>query len=196
MSPIRIVSLTILTFLLFAFGVFMQDGVFLLPLALFKPSLLLIVSICFLLQYKNIRLPEITLFVWALLWAGTSQFVLQLFISDKYYAFHKEQIETVKEFINLAFVCILFGWQIWCGFQINGFMRVLNWINASLVFTCLLLGLDQWILVPVLMWGLTLYSPKTKDTIHFAVAVYVLFITFSAALTAMYYGRESVLFAL
>jgi hypothetical protein len=135
MSPYRIISLTILTFLLFGFGVFLQDGVFLLPLALFKPSVLLVVLICLIPRYKSIHLPELVLLIWALLWAGTSQFVLQLFISNKYYELNRIQIDTVKEFVNLAFVCVLFGWQIWCGIQVKGFMRILNLVNASLVFT-------------------------------------------------------------
>ncbi|MFN6085095.1 MAG: hypothetical protein ACK476_09235, partial [Fluviicola sp.] len=55
-TPLKVVALTSLTFIMFAVGIYFQNGVFLLPLALFKPALFFVVVISLIPRIKSIRL--------------------------------------------------------------------------------------------------------------------------------------------
>lgn len=192
----KIVALTSLTFLMFALGIYFQNGVFLLPLALFKPALFFVVVLSLIPRYKTIRLAEVSLLVWTFLVAISSQFVLQFFYSEQEFEAKSETILDFQNLILLAAIAVLFGWQIWCSYQLKGLMRILNLINSIAFTACLLTGLTEWLIVPLIMWVLTFNSLFFKQTIHYAIAVFLLFIIASIVLTAMYYGSKPVILAL
>lgn len=192
----KIVALTSLTFLMFALGIYFQNGVFLLPLALFKPALFFVVVLSLIPRYKTIRLAEVTLLIWTFLVAISSQFVLQFFYSEQEFETKSDAILDFQNLILLAAITVLFGWQIWCAFQLKGLMRILNLINSCAFTACLLVGLTEWLIVPLIMWVLTFNSLFFKQTIHYAIAVFLLFIVVSIVLTAMYYGSKPVILAL
>lgn len=192
----KIVALTSLTFLMFALGIYFQNGVFLLPLALFKPALFFVVVLSLIPRYKTIRLAEVTLLIWTFLVAISSQFVLQFVYSEQEFETKSDAILDFQNLILLAAITVLFGWQIWCAFQLKGLMRILNLINSCAFIACLLVGLTEWLIVPLIMWVLTFNSLFFKQTIHYAIAVFLLFIVVSIVLTAMYYGSKPVILAL
>jgi glycosyltransferase involved in cell wall biosynthesis len=57
-TPLKVVALTSLTFIMFAVGIYFQNGVFLMPLALFKPALFFVVVISLIPRIKSIRLAD------------------------------------------------------------------------------------------------------------------------------------------
>ncbi|MFY8069870.1 MAG: hypothetical protein ACOVMG_07230 [Flavobacterium sp.] len=195
-TPLKVVALTSLTFIMFAVGIYFQNGVFLMPLALFKPALFFVVVISLIPRIKSIRLAEITLLIWTFLVAISSQFVLQFFYSEQEFETKSESILDFQNLILLAAIVVLFGWQIWCSFQLKGLMRILNLINAIAFTTCLLTGLTEWLIVPLIMWVVTFNSLFFKQTVHYAIAIFLLFIVASIVLTAMYYGSKPVILAL
>lgn len=189
----RIVLLAVLTAGMFGLSTYMKDGVFLLPLVLYKVGLFLVALILLIANKAKIRWQEGALLLWTFSLLLSSKFIYEILFSQSYLTEHHDQFLVFSTRCLLGFVVFFFVWQILIALQDKTNFRWLQIINASLIMICFFMNMFEWMIVPFWMWMLSVFLSRNENPLHKSMAGLYGFVFLSAWISALYFGKEAIL---
>jgi len=196
MDPVRIAIIAIMVFVILGISPLLGSGQFVLPIGLFKPAFFLILAIGLIVQKTKIKFSEATAFVWTLGLLLSSKFIFDIFWNGSlsedqinfYYGFH--------DFTNLVTYSFLLLWMLLIAWRENSRWSVLQVIGGIGFFCCLLLNLFEWTILPVSIWFGGMLLMKNRQTVDYALAVFLFFVVVSTWLSAYFFGVDTILLQL
>jgi len=192
MTSERIVLLSILTACIYATTIFAESGVFLLPFGLFKPALFLIAAILVIVN-KRFGWQELMLLLATFSLTLSSNVVLQIFISQSYYLKHQLEIKLFISWALLSFTIFLFVWQVLIAWKDKTQFRWLQMINGLVMLACIWTELYIWLIVPTMMWLMSVFLSRNENPMHKSMAGLLGFVIISSWCSALYFGKEAIL---
>jgi hypothetical protein len=192
MTSERIVLLSILTACIYAITIFMESGVFLLPFGLFKPALF-IIALSLAIVNKRFGWQEITLLLATLALALSSKFFLQFVISHERMHTSQVEIETFVSFSLIAATLFLLTWQVLIAWEDRTQFRWLQIINAVVMLTCIWMNMYVWLIVPTLMWLMSVFLSRNQNPMHKSFAGLLGFVIVSSWISGLIFGGEAIL---
>jgi hypothetical protein len=192
MTSERIVLLSILTACIYATTIFAESGVFLLPFGLFKPALF-ILAVVLVIVNKRFGWQEIMLLLATFSGVLSSKMVLDIFISHTYYFEHKIEIETFTSLALLSFTIFLLIWQVLIAWKDKTQFRWLQIINGLVMLTCIWTELYFWLIVPTLMWLMSVFLSRNENSLHKSFAGLYGFVIISCWISGVFFGAETIL---
>lgn len=196
MDPVRIAIIAIMAFVILGLGLLLQSGQFVLPVGLFKPAFFLICAIGLIVQKSKIKFSEVTAILWTLGLLLSSKFIFDIFwngnLSEEqinfYYWFH--------DFTNLVTYTFLLLWMLLIAWKENSKWSVLQIIGGIGLFSCLLLNLFEWTILPVSIWFGGMLFIKNRQTVDYALAVFLFFVVVATWVSAYFFGVDAILLQL
>ncbi|AEA42495.1 hypothetical protein [Fluviicola taffensis] len=192
MTSERIVLLSILTACIYATTIFAESGVFLLPFGLFKPALFLIASILVIVN-KRFGWQEIMLLLATFSLALSSHVLIQIVVPHHTLMVRKDGIETFTTFALLAFTLLFFVWQVLIAWKDRTQFRWLQIINGLVMLACLWMNLHLWIIVPTIMWLLSVFLSRNENSLHKSFAGLYGFFIISCWVSGVFFGADAIL---
>ncbi len=198
----RIVLLAVLTAGMYGISIYMDGGTFVFPFGLYKPGILLVAIILLIANRKKPGLPEITLLISGIALAASSTFILQFFISDSEFEQNEQAVREFSAWLFLTFVLFFFFWQILLAMEDKTIFRWLQIANASAMMLCLVMGtiseaasgeMFVWLIVPTLMWLLSVFFNRTPNPLHKSMAGLFGFVIGSSWVSALFFGQDAIL---
>ncbi len=192
MTSERIVLLTILTACIYATTIFAETGTFILPFGIYKPALF-VVALVLMIVNKRFGLSEWVLLAATLLLALSSKFVMQLMLSQEQSLEHLAGIELFVSLSLIGSTLLFLTWQVLLAWEDKTRFRWLQIINAVVMLTCIWMNLYAWLIVPTLMWLMSVFLSRNQNPMHKSFAGLFGFVIVSTWISGLVFGGEAVL---
>lgn len=190
MTSERIVLLAILTVCIYSVTIFADTGLFLLPFGIYK-ILLFVMSGILVITSKKWHFQEVILLVSTFVLAATSNFTLQLFFGSS--DLTAAQAETITSLGILGFSFLFLTWQIAIALKEKSPFRTLQIVNACVMFACILSNQYMWLLIPTLMWCMSVFYSKSVSSVHKSFTGFFGFVVVSSWISGLYFGYTAIL---
>lgn len=191
MTNERIVLLSILTACIYAITIFAESGMFILPFGVFKPALFAL-AVLLTIVNKRFGWQEISLLLATFSLTLSSKLFLQLLISDETLHTHRPEVETFISFSLIAFTLFLFLWQVLIAWEDKTQFRWLQIVNALVMLTCIWMSMYAWLIVPTLMWLMSVFLSRNKNPMHKSFAGLFGFVVLSTWISGLIFGADAV----
>lgn len=192
MTSERIVLLTILTACIYATTIFAETGTFILPFGIYKPALF-VVALMLMIVNKRFGLSEWVLLAATLLLTLSSKFVMQLMLSQEQSLEHLAGIELFVSLSLIGSTLLFLTWQVLLAWEDKTQFRWLQIINAVVMLTCIWMNLYAWLIVPTLMWLMSVFLSRNQNPMHKSFAGLFGFVIVSTWISGLVFGGEAVL---
>lgn len=192
MTSERIVLLTILTACIYATTIFAETGTFILPFGIYKPALF-VVALVLMIVNKRFGLSEWVLLAATLLLTLSSKFVMQLMLSQEQSLEHLAGIELFVSLSLIGSTLLFLTWQVLLAWEDKTRFRWLQIINAVVMLTCIWMNLYAWLIVPTLMWLMSVFLSRNQNPMHKSFAGLFGFVIVSTWISGLVFGGEAVL---
>lgn len=192
MTSERIVLLTILTACIYATTIFAETGTFILPFGIYKPALF-VVALVLMIVNKRFGLSEWVLLAATLLLTLSSKFVMQLMLSQEQSLEHLAGIELFVSLSLIGSTLLFLTWQVLLAWEDKSQFRWLQIINAVVMLTCIWMNLYAWLIVPTLMWLMSVFLSRNQNPMHKSFAGLFGFVIVSTWISGLVFGGEAVL---
>jgi len=192
MTSERVVLLSILTACIYATTLFAETGTFILPFGIFKPALFVIALVLMILN-KRSGLQEWMLLLATCTLALSSKFVLQLIVSQERLIGNQPGLELFVSLSLIASTLLFLTWQILIAWEDKTQFRWLQIINAIVMLTCIWMNLYVWLIVPTLMWLMSVFLSQNQNPMHKSFAGLFGFVIVSTWISGLVFGVEAVL---
>jgi hypothetical protein len=192
MTSERIVLLTILTACIYATTIFAETGTFILPFGIYKPALF-VVALVLMIVNKRFGLSEWVLLAATLLLILSSKFVMQLMLSQEQSLEHLAGIELFVSLSLIGSTLLFLTWQVLLAWEDKTQFRWLQIINAVVMLTCIWMNLYAWLIVPTLMWLMSVFLSRNQNPMHKSFAGLFGFVIVSTWISGLVFGGEAVL---
>lgn len=191
MTSERIVLLSILTACIYAITIFAESGMFILPFGVFKPALFAL-AVLLIIVNKRFGWQEISLLLATFSLTLSSKLLLQLMLSDETLNTHRPEVETFISFSLLAFTLFLFLWQVLIAWEDKTQFRWLQIVNALVMLTCIWMNMYAWLIVPTLMWLMSVFLSRNNNPMHKSFAGLFGFVVLSTWVSGLIFGADAV----
>jgi hypothetical protein len=192
MTSERIVLLSILTACIYATIIFAESGMFILPFGVFKPALFAL-AVVLVIVNKRFGWQEISLLLATFSLAISSKLLLQLVISDETLNTHMPEVETFVSFSLIAFTLFFLLWQVLIAWEDKTQFRWLQIVNALVMLTCIWMNMYAWLIVPTLMWLMSVFLSRNQNPMHKSYAGLFGFVVLSTWISGLVFGADVVL---
>ncbi len=190
---LKIAGLAILTTCMFAFSIYLQNGIWLFPFGLFKIGLFIVTIIVLVNQRKRFSLIDGLLVVWTGFLALSSHFVFEFFVREQTFETNNEFLSGISSLLFFVFTIGFFVWQILIAFQSENWRKWLQLVSAIALFVCFLSNEFVWIIIPTLIWLIAIYRYSKISEVSQAVGILFTFIVVSSWISGCFFGLERVL---
>lgn len=189
----RIAGLAILTTCMFAFSIYMQNGVWLFPFGLFKIGLCLVAIILLINQRSRLKLLDYLILAWSGFLAFSSHFMFTFFVREQSFETKGEFLSGISSLLFFAFSIGLVSWQILIALQSKNWRKWIQLISAFALFICLLSNGYEWIIFPSVLWFISVYGSSEISDLNQAMGSLLTFVIVSSWISGCYFGMERVL---
>jgi hypothetical protein len=196
MNPFKITIIAISVFVLTALTLFLDTGHFVMPIGLFKPTLILLVVLCLWFNKKRLIFTDFVLIGWALLLSLSSKFFLDIVLSQKIVS---ESADGVFAFLSLTHIVaflLLFLWMILIAWKQDLKSRSIQIVGALGMFACFYANLYVLLIIPTIVWFIGTFIHKQKNETYEAISIFLFFAIAGSWITAYFYGSQAVLLQL
>ncbi len=196
MNPFKVTIIAISVFVLTAFTLFLDTGHFVMPIGLFKPTLILLVVLCLWFNKKRLVFTDFVLIGWALLLSLSSKFFLDIVLSQKIVS---ESADGVFAFLSLTHIVaflLLFLWMSLIAWKQDLKSRTIQIVGALGMFVCFYADLYVLLIIPTVVWFIGTLIHKQKNETYDAISIFLFFAIAGSWITAYFYGSQAVLLQL
>lgn len=193
MTSERIALLSALTACMFAFSIYMQNNLFLLPFGLFKIGLFVAFILMLINERKRPVIGDWLVLIWTLLFSGTSKFILQFFFNEQAFEQGYDTIEFGTSLLLIAGSIVFFAWSIWMVYPLKNAIQGLLLVAGLGALICFLSNSYAFLILPVILGIVGVSLHKELPNHHRSFYYLFGFVVVSTWISAYFLGTDQVL---